>query len=50
VVSGPVDLAPVVAQSTRIAAERRDAAVALVAHEYDVTKTEMWDAGSAGGG
>lgn len=36
--------------SIRLAVERRDAALALVAYEFDVSKTEIWDAGSAGGG
>lgn len=35
--------------STRIVAERRDAALALVAYEYDLSKLRDWDAGSAGG-
>jgi hypothetical protein len=37
-------------QSTVLVANRRDAAVALVASKYDVSKAEIWDAGSAGGG
>jgi hypothetical protein len=36
--------------STRIAAERRDAALALVAYEYDMTKIPPWDYPDAGGG
>jgi hypothetical protein len=37
-------------QSTILVADRREAAVALVASEYDMTKFEVWDAGSGGGG
>ena len=36
--------------STRLAAERRDAALALVAYVYDLSTSPIWDAGSAGGG